>query len=98
MGVLAVVAVRLLQLKHQAKAAPDTPAAAVVPEPYVRTLTAWLKVPVRMTARQFWRGTAQPGGFLGRKADGDPGWQALRHGWWKLQLLTEGAQLRPRLR
>lgn len=92
-GVLSVVAVRLLQLKHQAKVDPDTPASRAVPEPYVRTLAAWLKTSTKMTARQFWRGTAQLGGFLARKGDGDPGWQTLWHGWWKLQLLTEGAEL-----
>lgn len=96
-GVLSVVAVRLLQLKHQARVNPDTPAAAVVPGPQVRTLAAWLKLPAAsaatMTARQFWRATAQLGGFLGRKGDGDPGWQTLWRGWWMLQLLTEGAQL-----
>jgi hypothetical protein len=97
-GVLSVVAVRLLQLKHQAKVNPDTPATAVVPEPYVRTLAAWLKVSAKMTARRFWRATAQLGGFLGRKGDGDPGWQTLWRGWWKLQLLTEGADLGKRMR
>ena len=97
-GVLSVVAVRLLQLKHQAKVNPDTPATAVVPEPYVRTLAAWLGASAKMTARQFWRATAQLGGFLGRKGDGDPGWQTLWRGWWKLQLLSEGAELGRRMR
>jgi len=97
-GVLSVVAVRLLQLKHQARVNPDTPATDVVPGPYVRTLAAWLKVSAKMTARQFWRGTAQLGGFLARKGDGDPGWQTLWRGWWKLQLLTEGAELARRMR
>jgi Transposase Tn5 dimerisation domain len=97
-GVLSVVAVRLLQLKHQARVNPDTPASDVVPEPYVRTLAAWLKISANMTARQFWRGTAQLGGFLGRKGDGDPGWQTLWQGWWKLQLLTDGAELARRMR
>ena len=97
-GVLSVVAVRLLQLKHEARVDPDTPAAAVVPGPYVKTLAAYLKISATMTARQFWRGTAQLGGFLGRKGDGDPGWQALWHGWWKLQLLTDGAELGRRMR
>ena len=97
-GVLSVVAVRLLQLKHQAKVNPDTPAGDVVPEPYVRTLAAWLKVPAKMTAREFWRATAQLGGFLGRRGDGDPGWQTLWRGWWKLQLLAEGADLGRRMR
>ena len=97
-GVLSVVAVRLLQLKHRAKVNPDMPAAAVVPESYVKTLAAYLKIAAKMTARRFWRGVAQLGGFLGRKGDGDPGWQALWHGWWKLQLLTEGAELGGRMR
>lgn len=97
-GVLSVVAVRLLQLKHQARVNPDTPASDVVPEPYVRTLAAWLKISAKMTARQFWRGTAQLGGFLGRKGDGNPGWRTLWQGWWKLQLLTEGAELVRRMR
>ena len=97
-GVLGVVAVRLLQLKHQARVNPDAPATAVVPASYVRTLAAWLKVSAKMTARQFWRGTAQLGGFLARRGDGDPGWQTLWQGWWKLQLLTEGAELAGRMR
>jgi hypothetical protein len=96
-GVLSVVAVRLLQLKHQARVNPEMPAEQIVPKAYVQTLGAWLKMPAgmtaTMTARQFWRATAQLGGFLARKGDGDPGWQTLWHGWWKLQLLTEGAAL-----
>jgi hypothetical protein len=97
-GVLGVVAVRLLQLKHRARVNPDAPARDVVPATYVRTLAAWLNVSERMTARQFWRGTAQLGGFLGRRGDGDPGWQTVWRGWDKLQLLTDGAALAKRRR
>jgi hypothetical protein len=43
LGVLAVVAVRLLQLKHQAKVNPDAPAESLVPRRYVRAMAAHLK-------------------------------------------------------
>ena len=41
----------------------------------------------------FWRGVAQLGGFLGRKGDGEPGWQSLWRGWQELQLLLQGVEL-----
>ena len=94
LGVLAVLAVRLLQLKHQAKVNPDAPALSVIPPRYVRTLGAHLKQsPGQMTTRQFWRETARMGGFLGRKGDGDPGWLTLWRGWQELELLTTGFEL-----
>jgi hypothetical protein len=92
-GVLSVVAVRLLQLKHQAKATPDAPAQSVVPQIYARTLAAHLKISPTMAVRRFWREIAQLGGFLGRKSDGEPGWQTLWRGWWQLELLVQGVQL-----
>jgi hypothetical protein len=97
-GVLGVVAVRLLQLKHRARTSPDAPARSVVPERHVETLAAKLALPASMTARQFWRGTAQLGGFLGRKGDGEPGWQTPWRGWHQLEPLTEGAELARRMR
>ena len=94
LGVLGVVAVRLLQLKHQAKVNPDAPALSVIPPRYVRTLGAHLKrSPGQMTTREFWRETARMGGFLGRKGDGDPGWLTLWRGWQQLELLTAGFEL-----
>lgn len=98
LGILAVVAVRLLQLKHQAKVNPDAPARSVVPEPYVKTLAAHLRRPPgKLTAREFWRETARLGGFLGRKGDGDPGWITLWHGWQQLETLTLGVELAKRI-
>jgi hypothetical protein len=99
LGILAVVAVRLLQLKHQAKVNPDAPATSVVPHNYVRTLAAHLKEPVKkMTARRFWIETARLGGFLARKGDGDPGWLTLWHGWEYLETLTAGFELAEKMR
>jgi hypothetical protein len=95
LGVLAVVAVRLLQLKHQATLTPEAPAESVVPERYVRTMRARLKLPRRqkLTVYQFWRETAKMGGFLARKSDGEPGWITLWRGWHELELLTAGFEL-----
>jgi hypothetical protein len=99
LGILGVVAVRLLQLKHQAKVNPDAPATSIVPENYVKTLAAYLKEPLsKLTTRHFWRETARLGGFLGRKGDGDPGWLTLWQGWQHLEILTAGVDLAQRLR
>jgi hypothetical protein len=92
-GMLSVVAVRLLQLKHQAKMLPQRPAGEVVPEKYVKTLAAYLKISEQMDCRRFWREVAKLGGFLARKADGDPGWLTLWRGWQRLELLAEGYEL-----
>jgi hypothetical protein len=94
MGILSVVAVRLLQLKHQAKVNPDLQASKIIPRQYVQTLAAHLKRPwTKLTTREFWRETARLGGFLGRKSDGDPGWLTLWRGWQDLEILTAGFQL-----
>jgi hypothetical protein len=91
LGFLALVAVRLLQLRTVARTAPETPAnQAVEPElvaTVVRFRGGWAD---RMTAGQFWRAVAGLGGFLGRKGDGDPGWQTLWRGWLRLQDLCWG--------
>lgn len=99
LGILSVVAIRLLQLKHQAKMNPDAPAQSIVPERYVKTLAAHLnQSPDQLTARQFWRETARLGGFLCRKGDGDPGWLTLWRGWQHLETLTIGAELGKRMK
>lgn len=94
LGILAVVAVRLLQLKHQAKVNRDVPAMRIVPENHVRTLAAYLKRSAeKMSTREFWIETARLGGFLARKGDGDPGWLTLWQGWQQLELMTTGYEL-----
>ncbi len=37
--------------------------------------------PGEWTMRDFLRGVAGPGGFLGRKSDGEPGWITIWRGW-----------------
>lgn len=91
LGLLTVVAVRLLQLKHQARCNPQRPARQVVPREHVNVLASHQGLRRDMTVHQFWRAVAQLGGFLARKSDGDPGWLTLWRGGQKLDLLVEGA-------
>ena len=94
LGFLALVAVRLLQLRDAARLTPDAPATTVVEPRLVHLLAARLKrEPQSLTVRAFWRGVAQLGGFLGRRRDGDPGWKTLWRGWLYLDTLAEGARL-----
>jgi Transposase DNA-binding/Transposase Tn5 dimerisation domain len=93
LGMLTVVAVRLLQLKHQARCDPERPAWQIVPERHVKVLAAHRGLKAEMTVHQFWRAVAQLGGFLARRSDGDPGWLTLWRGWQKLDLLVAGAEV-----
>lgn len=94
-AVLSVEAVRLLQLKGIARTAPDTPAAEVIPPMPLKVLqkARRCKPDEVWTVRQFWRGLAMLGGFIGRKGDGEPGWITIWRGWEKLTLMLRGAEL-----
>jgi hypothetical protein len=93
-ALLAVVAVRLLQLKHTARHAPQRPAAECVSADHVRVLAAYRgRAAETFTAYEFWREVAKLGGFLARRSDGEPGWQTLWRGWRDLDLMTRGARL-----
>jgi Transposase DNA-binding/Transposase Tn5 dimerisation domain len=96
LGLLAIVAVRLLQLRTIAREAPDTPANQVVEPELLETVIRLRGGSAnQMTADQFWRAGAGLGGFLGRKGDGNPGWQTLWRGWQRLQDLCWGLQPLP---
>ena len=92
-AMLSIVAVRLLQLKTVAKAAPDRPADALVPRRWIEMLSAVRQGKSKRihTAYEFLRALAGLGGHLGRKRDGEPGWITLWRGFNKLHLLLRGA-------
>ena len=93
-GLLSVLAVRLLQLKVAARRDPKMPAQRVVPKQWLQALPLLLKKHRDIeTVRDFFRGLAQLGGFLGRKGDGEPGWQTVWGGLEKLLLCLRGAEL-----
>lgn len=94
-ALLSVAAVRLLQLKTIARHDRERKAAAIVPSELLLLLT---RVRPRLkreliTVDQFIREVAKLGGFIGRKSDGDPGWQTIWRGWRELQLLRRGFDL-----
>jgi len=95
-GLMSVVAVRLLQLKSVARSDPDRPARKVVPPLWLQMLKAARKKLRRvhdLTIYEFYREVAKLGGFLGRRSDGEPGWITIWRGWEKLNTLVQGAQL-----
>jgi hypothetical protein len=83
---LAIVAVRLLQLRCLARSQPHQPATTLV-DPEILTVIAakFHLAPLNMSLKSFWHSVARLGGFLARKNDGDPGWQTLWKGWFRLQ-------------
>jgi hypothetical protein len=95
-GLMSVVAVRLLQLKTVARTDPKRPARSVVPPLWLQMLKAARKHLRRvhdLTIYQFYRELAKLGGFLARKSDGEPGWITIWRGWEKLNTLVTGAEL-----
>jgi len=99
-GMLSVVAVRLLQLKNDARSDPDAPAERCVPADLVRTMARLLKVaePRTLSVRRFVHEVAKRGGFLGRTADGEPGYLTLWRGWQQLTQIHLGYQLAEQLK
>jgi len=95
LAILSLVAVRIFQLRTALNAQPDEPAQQVATQEeiqVVRKVTKHRKG--SFTVKDFVRGVAQLGGFLGRKHDGDPGVKTLWRGYQRLQDLLLGYQLR----
>lgn len=94
-GLLAVVAVRLLSTKMLARSRPEEFEAAnsFGPE-MLGLLEAKLGKPKDgWTNKNVLIATARLGGFLARKHDGMPGWQTIWRGWQRLLWMCEGANL-----
>jgi hypothetical protein len=92
-GLMSIVALRLFQLKGEARNAPERPAQEVVPPRYVAALKAVRRLGqfTVLTVSRFFRELAMMGGFIGRRRDGDPGWMTIWRGWDRLQDMIRGA-------
>lgn len=89
-GILCVLAVRLLMMKTIAKQEPDRPAIEVAPKEWVDMVCGTMQTtfpnrkenwqPQQISIRDFLRGLAMMGGFLARKHDGEPEWLTIWNG------------------
>jgi Transposase Tn5 dimerisation domain len=94
-GVLAVVAVRLLNTKLLARSRPESAAPMGLFDPQILALLE-KKIgapPEGWSHRSLLRALARVGGFIGRKRDGEPGWQTIWRGWQRLLWMAEEANL-----
>jgi hypothetical protein len=91
LAICSPIAVHLLTLRELARLHPDAPASDWVSPAEVQVVAAQAHQPVEtLTIRQYVRQVARLGGFLGRKSDGEPGWQTLWQGWMRVQWVVEG--------
>ena len=94
-GVLAVVAVRLLNTKQLARSNPESAVPGALFDPQILALLEKKMgaPPAGWSHRSLLRALARVGGFIGRKSDGEPGWQTIWRGWQRLMWMAEGANL-----
>lgn len=93
LGILSIVSLLMLQMKHMSRADDKTLAINVVPNIVVAIISQRYDLDrTKITIKEFWRAVAQLGGFLARKSDGDPGWQTLWKGWLRLIDMWIGAE------
>jgi hypothetical protein len=102
LAVLAVVAVRVLSLRCALEHQGEEPAERVATPLEIEVLRRVIKPPTKTaggrprepsavyTVRDFVRGVAKLGGFLGRTGDGDPGVRALWRGYERLRDMLVG--------
>jgi hypothetical protein len=94
MAILAVVAVRLLQLRYCRDAQPEADASQVATVAEITMVAQATNYRGgAMTVKRFVDGVARLGGYLGRTSDGPPGWQSLWRGYQRLTDLLLGAEL-----
>lgn len=95
LAILSVVAVRIFQLRTALDCQPDEPAEQVATEEEIQVVRRVVKHKgASFTVKDFVRGVASLGGFLGRKHDGNPGVKTLWRGYQRLQDLLLGYELR----
>lgn len=95
-AVLAIVAVRLVNLKFLARARPDQAVdVKLFGAAAIKLVEQRFGAPEQghWTYRQLLRAIARIGGFIGRRSDGEPGWQNIWRGWQRLMWMTEGVEL-----
>jgi Transposase DNA-binding/Transposase Tn5 dimerisation domain len=94
LAILSVVAVRVLQMRTALQSQPEEPAEQIATKDEIAVVSRYHKHGrAYLTVREFVRGVAKMGGFLGRKGDGEPGVLTLWRGYQRLQDLLLGYHL-----
>jgi hypothetical protein len=96
-GILGVIATQLIQLKNLTRINPDELAEKHVDPVSISVLQSIYNLKGSMTVKDYWRRVAMLVGFMGRKSDGNPGWQKIWKGWIKLRDLCQGVEIGRRL-
>lgn len=91
-GMIGVIATQLLAIRERCRLSPTMPVEEKVCKPWITLIERYLMVRLK-TVRDFWRSLARLGGFIGRKSDGEPGWQTIWRGYKRLQDMMLGAGL-----
>ncbi len=95
LAILSVVAVRVFQLRSALESQPEASAAQVATASEILVMRRYLGQRRRdLTVREFVRGVARLGGFLGRTGDGNPGVRSLWRGYQRLHDMVLGYQLK----
>jgi hypothetical protein len=93
-AILALEAVRILQLRQALSVQPEAPARQVATDEEIEVIRRFTRHRSRtFTVRDFVHGVARLGGFLGRKSDGAPGLRTLWRGYHRLQDMLLGIRL-----
>lgn len=94
LGVANIVALRIMKLRDFARNMPEISAKKVI-EPFkVNILMKYNDIKKDdITIYEYYREVAKIGGFIGRKSDGEPGWQTLWKGETELSTLLIGAKI-----
>ena len=95
LGVLSIVAVRLLNMKLLASALPNTAIEVENIEPEILNIleAKFTKPKGGWNNSSLLTAIARMGGFLARKSDGNPGWITIWRGWKRLTDMTYGYRL-----
>lgn len=93
LGFMGIIATKLLELKFLARHNPNDIAKNHISFLNLEILCSHFQLnPGTITLHQYWHKIAKLGGFIGRKSDGDPGWQTLWKGQLRLFDMISGAE------
>ena len=94
LGVANIIALRIMKLRDYARNLPHISAKQIIEPLKVDLLMKYRDIKKDdITIYEYYREVAKIGGFLGRKSDGEPGWQTLWRGETELNLMVTGAKI-----